>query len=214
MKSLQRLTAALLCLLGSPTLLLTQGPPDEAYRQGFWVGFGLGPGYAQIDCSMCGQRPANDPWDGGVGLTGYLAMGGTPRSNLLLGGEVSTWSQALAGTDRSADVFSLTMTTQYYPRTASRLFVKAGAGFGYYSLVSHYSPHSFFGRTSSGLESGGWAVHGGTGYDFLVGRRLALVPSATLVQTLTSGLRDMTTGAALSPSNPRYMQFSMGLHWY
>jgi hypothetical protein len=208
------LVASLVSLLGSPGSLAGQESSTPDYRSGFWIGFGLGPGHAQIDCSACGPIPAGDPWAGGTGLSAYLVMGGTPRPNLLLGGELNMYGKESPSSEREALLGSVALVAQYYPFASSQAFIRGGAGFGHYFLTSHYYTHSFLGRTASGLESTGFAVQGGAGYDLLLTRRLALVPFANLVKLLATGEIDAGTGAALSPSNPWYAHFGVGLHWY
>ena len=54
-------------------------------RDGFWIGFGLGYGSANITCDNCGRGPRTD------GITGFVKLGGTPSRNLLVGGAINTW---------------------------------------------------------------------------------------------------------------------------
>src|SRR2546426_8008613 len=51
-------------------------------RDGFWIGFGLGYGSANITCDGCGSGPRTD------GITGFLKLGGAPSRNVLLGGGI------------------------------------------------------------------------------------------------------------------------------
>jgi hypothetical protein len=55
------LTLALL-----PAVAGGQGRPHT--RQGFWIGFGLGPGSTGVDCSTCDDSRIS-------GFTGYFRMG-------------------------------------------------------------------------------------------------------------------------------------------
>lgn len=205
---------SLVSLLGSPTMSWTQDAATPRYREGFWIGFGLGPGHAQIDCQVCGPLPAGDPWGGGAGMSAYLALGGTPRPDLLIGGELNTYGKITSTSDRQATLGSVALVAQYYPASNSRMFLRGGAGIGHFFLISHYYLDSFMGRTASGLEGVGWAVQGGAGYDVLLGSRLALVPFVSAVQILAAGERDPTTGAAQGPNHPRYVHAGIGLHWY
>jgi hypothetical protein len=66
---------------------------NDLARRGFWIGFGVGPGFAWLDCEECGPVGASGPWEGGAGAYLSFALGGTVRSNLLLGGEVSGWAR-------------------------------------------------------------------------------------------------------------------------
>jgi hypothetical protein len=204
----------LLCLTG---LVIVLGLPSGAAAQeknDFWLGFGVAAGHARIDCSMCGPLDAGDPWKGGAGWGGYVAAGGVYRTNMLLGLELNFYSRDSSPSEREAVLASLAMTMQYYPQPGSRLFVKGGAGVGMYSLVDSYYVHSFLGTTSSGLESFGFAVQAGVGYEHMVRRNIALVPFANVVQLLARGERDPLTGAASAPSHPRHVQLGLGVQWY
>src|SRR2546429_7251622 len=49
-------------------------------RDGFWIGFGLGYGSANITCDNCADSSS-------VGsITGFVKLGGAPSRNLLIGG--------------------------------------------------------------------------------------------------------------------------------
>jgi hypothetical protein len=68
-------------LRGAGLLVLLSGSlgaQESHRRQGFWLGFGLGPG-VNLSEGLDGEKL----WGG----NGYLRLGGTPRRNLLLGGE-------------------------------------------------------------------------------------------------------------------------------
>src|SRR5256712_12654735 len=53
-------------------------------RDGFWIGFGLGYGSANIKCDQCVDRS-------GVGrVSGIVKLGGTPSRNVLIGGAPHT----------------------------------------------------------------------------------------------------------------------------
>src|SRR2546425_5526370 len=87
-----RTAARLLALLG---VLVAIAPAARAQypqrREGFWIGFGLGYGSANIDCDNC----ASGARTGGV--TAFLKLGGTPSRNVLIGGAINGWSHASGG---------------------------------------------------------------------------------------------------------------------
>jgi hypothetical protein len=199
------LLAALVGLLSSPHAVAAQAMPGAQYRQGFWIGFGLGPGHGQIDCARCGPLLPNDPWEGGAGIGFYLAMGGTPRPNLLVGGEVNGYGKRNESQNRDATLASAGVVAQYYPITTGRFYLKGGAGLGGSNLAG-----------GNGLiESTGWSLQGGAGYDLLLGRRFALVPFAHVVQVFSEGDQGHNQGqVAFGPRNPRYVQYGLGFHWY
>src|SRR2546430_6362508 len=49
-------------------------------RDGFWIGFGLGYGVANITCDNCVDSSSVG------GITGFVKLGGAPSQNLLIGG--------------------------------------------------------------------------------------------------------------------------------
>jgi hypothetical protein len=218
MRTRMLLAAALFSLVLLPPSLVAQEAPSEGYREGFWIGFGLGPGHAQLNCSRCGTLSPDDPLNGGTGFSGHLALGAALRPNLLIGGEISVYSKEggqQTWSEREVVVASNTVVLQYYPAGDSKLFVKGGVGFGYY-YVQKYHLDSFMGRTASGreYETDGVAVQGGVGYDLLLTRRFALVPFVSAVQVLAVAEKDRTAGVSRGPSNPRYLHFGLGVQWY
>jgi hypothetical protein len=192
-------------LVASPAGLAAQEPPAAQYRQGFWVGFGLGPGHGQIDCARCGPLQPGDPWEGGSGVGFYLAMGGTPRPNLLVGGELNGYGKRNDAQSRDATLAGAGVVLQYYPLAAGRFYLKGGAGIGGSNLAG-----------GNGLiESTGWTLQAGAGYDVLLGRRFALVPFGNLVQLFSAGEQGQNQGQVVfGPRNPRYVQLGLGFHWY
>src|SRR2546430_16260582 len=60
-------------------------------RDGFWIGFGLGYGSANIRCDNCVDSSSVG------GITGFVKLGGAPSRKLLLGGGVQRRGGAQAG---------------------------------------------------------------------------------------------------------------------
>src|SRR5207249_11509162 len=60
-------------------------------RDGFWIGFGLGYGSANIRCDNCVDSSSVG------GITGFVKLGGAPSRNLLIGGALNGWSRTNAG---------------------------------------------------------------------------------------------------------------------
>jgi len=213
--------AGLISLLGSPATLWTQEGPATQYRQGLWIGAGIGPSHAQMDCSLCGSLSANDAWKGGTGYGGFFAIGGTPRSNLLLGGELNVYFRSsstqewdeLFGREYTLERETLLGTAafvvQFYPLSAAPAFLKGGVGLGHYALLTRSQVMG--GMLEFSHDSNGWALQAGAGYDLLLNRRLALVPFASVVQLFTESAQ---WEGGSGPSNPRYVQFGVGLHRY
>ena len=84
-----RACALLLCLMlagAGVAPVHAQGFGSAAVsRQGFWYGGGLGRGYTDLACGICGGERENG------GISGYLRAGGTLTRSFLLGGELDAW---------------------------------------------------------------------------------------------------------------------------
>jgi hypothetical protein len=199
------IVSILVTLIGT-TAVHAQGAAGEtSYRNGFWIGFGVGATYAQIDCSTCGPLLPDDPWEGGLGSGWYLAMGSGLSANLLLGGELNLYGKRNSSLQRDATLGSLAVVLQYYPLAASGFYLKSGAGFG----------GSIMAGGPGLIESGGWATQVGVGYDLPIGRRFAVGPFANLVYVFSEGsVGNNQAVPAQGPRNPRYGQLGLGFHWY
>jgi hypothetical protein len=149
------LAAAALLLVALPSA--AQRPQT---RQGFWISGGPSWGSLDLACDGCET-------DRETGLTLLLAMGGTLRPNLLLGGELEGWSKEIGGVDLT--VGHLSGVVYWYPRPASGLFLKGGAGLALYSVDAGPLGEE---------DDSGLGLHAGVGYDFRVGRNLSLTPAA------------------------------------
>ena len=148
------LTAA---VLASAVPLLAQHPQ---VRRGFWISGGPAFGSLDLACSGCET-------DRESGLTLLLAMGGTPRPGLLIGGELEGWGKELGGVD--VTVGHVSGVAYWYPRPASGFFVKGGLGIAVYSVDAGPLGEE---------EDTGLGLHGGLGYDVRIGRNLSLTPAA------------------------------------
>jgi hypothetical protein len=215
-------TLGFVCLLAAPQGLSAQDDaPAAPYRQGFWIGFGLGPGHTQSACSRCGPLAAGDAWEGGTGLGMYIAAGGTPRPNLLVGGEINGYyresSSGAILQEREMVFATASVVSQWYPWRDAPIFLKGGAGFASYQLIDR-SHSSVWGDRlvyETTIESPGWALQAGVGYDLLLTRRFALVPFANVVQVFAEGVEgSVFDEVVVGPSNPRYLQFGLGFQWY
>src|SRR2546426_2206911 len=87
-----RIMARVIALGG---VLLAVAPAARAQypqrREGFWIGFGLGYGSANITCDSCGSGPRTG------GVTAFVKLGGTPSRNLLIGGAINGWAHSSGG---------------------------------------------------------------------------------------------------------------------
>lgn len=126
-------------------------------RDGFWIGFGIGYGSANVSCDNCTTGSRID------GYTGFLRLGGSPSRNVLIGASLSGWTHRLRGVNESMG--NITASLFYYPVTTSGFFVTGGLGFAGYDISS--SPE---------VNGSGWGFTAGAGYDVRVGRKISLTP--------------------------------------
>src|SRR5256885_14489271 len=89
-------------------------------RDGFWIGFGLGYGAANITCDNCVDSSSVG------GITGFVKLGGAPSQNLLIGGTIKARARTKAGlTETNSNV---TASGFLFPATRSGVFVTGGLG--------------------------------------------------------------------------------------
>lgn len=151
------LAATVLALVAAP--LSAQRPQT---RQGFWIGFGVGYGPANITCRDCGDTDARS------NFTSFLRLGGTLNPQVLLGGDLSGWSRTENGV--TASFGTATASVHYYPRAAGGFFVSGGAGFSAYRVAGDLE-----------LTGAGVGLAAGVGYDVRVGTKISLTPIAEFI---------------------------------
>jgi hypothetical protein len=195
----------LLVLLGVLAAVPASAQNDLA-RRGFWIGFAAGPGFASLDCELCGPVAATGPWEGGAGAYIAIALGGTVRNNLLLGGELSGWGRVDPDDDDvNASVGAVSFIMQYYPVRGSGLFLKGGLGVGGSTLRS----------PDLELETSGFVGTATVGYDIAIGRRFAISPHATILQAFAeSASVDTPEGLRAGPDSPGALLIGLGFYWY
>lgn len=197
--------AALAPLTIAATALHAQGPRPAQRHEGFWIGFGFGGSKTNMKCTGCAFTGPSDPWRGGFGSGGYLAMGGALSQQLQLGGEVN--SSQIIGNDRDATVAQVLFVMRYYPGAHEGLHLTAAFGPAAYVLA---------GRGGT-VEATGFAGRVGAGFDFAVGRRFALVPYASIARTaVQQGSLSVsgTAGPVTKLENSIVSQFGLGFHWH
>jgi hypothetical protein len=162
MDTMRKARAALVTLfiLGAP-MLWAQHPQ---VRDGFWIGFGLG--YGRFDPSCTGCSPNSES-----SFTGHVRLGGTMRPDVLLGGDIVTWTKSQGGTDDVGG--NVTAAAYFYPMVRSGFFLKGGVGIAFFST----SPNN----SGSGADGAGVGFTVGAGYDLRVGRNISLTPVGNLV---------------------------------
>jgi len=126
-------------------------------RDGFWIGFGLGYGSANVSCDQCSNLPRVG------GYTGFLKLGGSPSRNVLIGASLNGWTRERLGVNETMG--NVTASLYYYPVTTSGFFVTGGLGFSGYNINS--SPE---------VNGSGWGFTAGGGYDVRIGRNISLTP--------------------------------------
>ncbi|HXF95255.1 MAG TPA: outer membrane beta-barrel protein [Gemmatimonadales bacterium] len=157
--SLRFLMAAVLLTLLGASMASAQRPQT---RRGFWIGFGIGYGSADVSCDGCGNVDAEG------GFSSFIKLGGTLNDKVLLGADITGWTKSEGGT--TATLGNMTAAVFFYPMPQSGLFLKGGAGFSVYT-------------ESNGIEADGTGVGltVGVGYDVRVGANISLTPVADFV---------------------------------
>jgi hypothetical protein len=171
-------------ILGLAVLALTVpvlAHADPAPRKGFWWSFGLGYGSARAQCVEC----TSEDREGSV--AGSFRLGGTIGDNLLIGWELGGWLKNSSGwlptdQDVSRTLGNSSIVALYYPRAASGLFVKVGAGLSYVNfprqdqdvrLCLHAGCVPVL---NEGVHANGFGMTAGLGYDIQVGTNVSLTP--------------------------------------
>jgi hypothetical protein len=152
----------------SPGLREVSEHAGRSRRSGFWLSAGLGVGGESFDA-----RDGLGWSDAESGPVAALKLGGTVGSNVLLGAEVSGWSDRYYGSnnlDRS--LASLMGIVQWYPAARGDFWLKGGLGF------AHSEDRQYLGGGSAvEWKQDGTAFALGLGYDARVGRKVSLTPS-------------------------------------
>lgn len=195
---MRRFVAALIVLaaLATTTAEAQKPAPGRNARQGFWIGFGFGPGSVGFDCASCGS-------DRTTGGSGYLRLGGTISQSFLLGFEANGWAKSEGGVD---DVVATGfLMAHWYPSRNGALYIKFGIGG--MSWVSEDA-------TDELAATAGAAIIG-VGYEIRLTRNMSLTP---FLNSMASGNAEFelngqpVTGAADFKMN--MVQAGLGLTWH
>jgi len=164
-------------------------------RDGFWIGFGLGYGSANITCDNCGSGPRTD------GITGFVKLGGTPSRNLLVGGAINAWSHS----DGSATetLTNLTASLYLYPAVRRGLFLTGGLGFSNYHVNSTPS-----------FDGTGWGFTAGAGYDLRVGRDVSLTPVVNYVYGAVGDVNESGVGRFATGWKQNVVELALGVTFH
>jgi hypothetical protein len=152
----------------SPGLREVSENAGRSNRRGFWLSAGLGVGGESFDA-----RDGLGWSDAESGPFAALKLGGTVGSNVLLGAELSGWTDRYyRNNDLDRSLASLMGIVQWYPAARGDFWLKGGLGF------AHSEDRQYFG-TGSAVEwkQDGTAFAIGLGYDARVARNVSLTPS-------------------------------------
>lgn len=187
--ALSRIGTLLLCTamwLLLATRVVAQGFGTAAQsRQGFWMGAGLGQGYTDLACGICGGERETG------GLSGYLRAGGTVSEKLLIGGEFTAWRRSQE--DLGELLGTLSASAWWYPKPQHGWYLKLGAGLARFrASESEDEEH---------LVSQNFALLVGSGYEMRVNPVLSIVPYVNLAATPSGNLnREITRDGGYSAS--------------
>lgn len=167
----------ILLACAAPAQLAAQVPE----RSGFFIGFGLGYGSLGVE----------DLSDRETGLSGYLKLGGTLNSKVLLGVETGGWTKEENGATLTYG--SLNGVAYIYPSETSGFYLKGGAGLATVELDL---------GIAGSADSSGLGVTLGAGYDIGFGGRFGLTPYLNYLWGSFDG------------GNANVVQLGLGVNWY
>lgn len=168
---------------------------DAPQRKGFWIGFGVGPGV-----NLAQGLDDKSLWGG----NGYIRLGGTPKSNLLLGFEAIGWAVDYKHVTLSRG--NAHLVTMWYPNVASGFYLKGGIG------GASIARRTESGNSETTTSKGGFGMGLGTGYELKIGRNIYLVPSADLLLQFFEKDTDPVLGNI--PGTNTLLLFNLGLTWH
>lgn len=188
--------ARVLALAGVLSFIASAAQAQYAQRRdGFWIGFGLGYGSADVSCDNCASG------DRLGGVTGFLKLGGAPSRNVLIGGTVNAWSRSSGGATETMG--NVTASVSVYPVPASGLFLTGGLGFSNYDL-----------DTSPSVSGTGWGLTAGVGYDIRVGRNVSLTPVVNFVYSGVGELQQSGGGTFATGWRQNVVDFGLGVTFH
>lgn len=179
---------------------------DAVHRNGFWISFGLGAGSAGFECDGCEDDRDNSG-------AGYLRLGGTPSDRFLVGGEINGWVKRDEEEtyEWEAAIGSIFGTLLFYP-SAGNFYLQGGLGFMGYTLEAENDAGE-----SAKLETAGFGLLLGIGYDVRVARSFSLTPYVSYTRSFSSDVEISGGGFSVGLSeelNPNVFQFGLGFTWH
>ncbi len=168
------------------------------------MGFEGAHGSGRLECPLCTQDT-----DAGPGAAFRFGAGVSQR--LLLGLEARGWwvgSGTFADGAEPGGMDAGFLTAQFYPRGDGGVFARAGVGV----VSSLYWPTSTY-TSPDRLTSRGALL--ALGYDWRLGARFALVPSATWMGAVADGtLNHAATNPMSATARPSVVFIGAALEWY
>ena len=152
--------AAVLLILPTAAAAQSRGP--------VWATISAGRGDLAVSCNIC-RSAEQSSW------TADVSVGGWVGKRTKLGGELGLWRRG--GDDASQRTMLIGAVGQHYPFPFPT-FIKAGVGLMTYSATN----------VDESLSAGSLALQAGVGVDIPAWRQYIVVPHATLVQGVNSGL--------------------------
>ncbi|MGE0553295.1 MAG: hypothetical protein AB7R55_07680 [Gemmatimonadales bacterium] len=180
-------------------------------RHGMWLSAGLGAGAASLHCSVCdGEQQSR-------GTSGYLRIGTTVNSKLLLGAELNGWMRGASGDQGSQRVMALTGNAYWYPHPRHAYYFKGGFGVSRYRS---WTTDDEDGVTDA-LTAGGFTGQVGIGYEVRVNPTMSIVPYFNLIGSARGALsteRDDGThfdrDRLPTRANLLFLQLGLGMTWH
>lgn len=165
-------------------------------HEGPWLSVGLSYGSANVSCDSCVAGPRTS------GVAGFLGLGGTVSSHVRLGGGVHAWwhSDGTA-TETLSNVGAM---LYYYPvSTRGGLFLTGGIGLSNYHIDS-----------SPSYDGWGWGFTAGAGFDYPVGRHVALEPLVTYAYGYVGDVNLAGVGTYATGWKQNVVDFGLGLMFH
>jgi hypothetical protein len=161
MKRIFVAVSILTMLLSTSASAVTKGKNTD--HGGFYVGFGIGFGSLGLDFNN-----SDVTFDREGGGAGVVFLGGALKPNLLLGLDVNAWTRKDNNVTRTISTSTACLT--YY--VSPKFFIKGGLGWANANVEVEIH------RGRYNYTESGFGLTLGTGMEFRLTRRFALVPSA------------------------------------
>ena len=199
---------------------MTEKTQPVTRRSGFWISLGGGPADGNIQCDCPRTFAIPEPWKGGAGGSGTLALGGTVSPKLQLGAEISSWelSDDLNNIESVSSISLLSFIAKYYPNATGGFHLKGGVGVGTSTLERERQVNTLR-RDTFRLEASGLGMQFGLGYDIPLGsaKRFAITPFINLsvlyveedvqfLQEFNPATDTIDTFRFAGPENPSFFQ--------